>query len=168
MGRYDRQKGIDILLKAMARLEGQGFSLTMIGAPVIGRPSRIALPTGVEDLGWQPSEVVAAAIDRADVVVMPSRWEAFGFVALEAMRAARPVIACAVEGLPELVLDGETGLFCRPGCPDALADAIEAISTMDARSMGIRARRRYERDFTAERMFHRIDAVYRGEGRVLN
>jgi glycosyltransferase involved in cell wall biosynthesis len=93
---------------------------------------------------------VQAAIEDAAIVVVPSLGEGFGMVALEAMERARPVIASAVGGLPEIVADGETGLVVPPADPDALAEA----------AMGESGRDRALSMFTPERCVERIEELY--------
>jgi glycosyltransferase involved in cell wall biosynthesis len=119
------------------------------------------LPASIIDHGWRSPKEVEAAMADADVVVMPSRWEGLPFVAAEAMRAGRPVVAAAVGGIPEMVVDGETGALCAPGSPQALAEAVLRVAAMDIRQLGLNGRKRYGEMFTAEAMFHRMDAVYR-------
>jgi glycosyltransferase involved in cell wall biosynthesis len=159
VGRHDRQKGLDILMSAMAQLSKRGFDLTTIGAGVIGRRTVAEVPDGVRALGWQACHVVRAEMERCDLVVAPSRWEGFGLVAVEAMRAGRAVVATRVGGLPEVVVDGETGVLCAPGSAGALTDAILRAATT-ARRMGVAGRARFERLFTAERMFRETHAAY--------
>jgi glycosyltransferase involved in cell wall biosynthesis len=160
VGRYDRQKGIDLLLEAMEELRHDGYSLNCIGAPVVGKPAVEAFPSCATDLGWQAPERVREAIADADLIVVPSRWEGFGLVVAEAMRAARPVAATAVGGLTELVVDGESGVLYRPGSPQAIIDAVRRVGAMDIRQLGINARRRYESMFTAGQMVQGINRLY--------
>jgi glycosyltransferase involved in cell wall biosynthesis len=82
-------------------------------------------------------------IDRCGIVIMPSRIEPFGLVALEAAQRARPVIAAAVDGLPEVVRHGETGLLVPPDDVTALAAAIAELATDPdrARRLGAQAYR---------------------------
>src|SRR5262249_13075693 len=98
----------------------------------------------------------------AAIVVVPSLGEGFGMVALEAMERARPVIASAVGGLPEIVADGETGLVVPPADVDALADAIVAFADDLPRSaqMGQAGRVRALEQFTPERCVARIEDLY--------
>lgn len=159
VGRYDRQKGLDVLFRSMKDLAKDGFSLTTIGAHVIGEPVVGEVPEGVRDLGWRSPYVVRHEMRRCDLVVVPSRWEGFGLVAAEAMRAGRAVAATNVGGLSEIVVDGETGVLCPPSSPDALTEEILRAAPV-ARDMGIAARARYERFFTAERMFRETHAAY--------
>jgi glycosyltransferase involved in cell wall biosynthesis len=159
VGRYDRQKGLDVLARSMRDLARQGFSLTTIGAHVVGPAVVKDLPDSVRDLGWQPPSVVRREMAQCDLVIIPSRWEGFGLVAAEAMRAGRAVAATNVGGLSEIVVDGETGVLCPPSSPDALTEKILMAAPM-ARDMGVAARARYESLFTADRMFRETHAAY--------
>ena len=159
VGRYDRQKGLDVLLQAMNGLATEGFSLTAIGSPVIGQPSVDHFPRSVRNLGWQNRAVIQREMAECDLVVVPSRWEGFGLVAIEAMRAGRAVVATNVGGLAEVVVDGETGILCPAASPDALQAAIVRAAPF-ARQAGIAGRARYEHLFTAERMFRQTHAAY--------
>ena len=84
---------------------------------------------------------------------MPSRIEPFGLVALEAAQLGRPVVASAVDGLPEVVVHGETGLLVPPDDPAALARAIAVLldDPLRARALGAAARRRAETVFAWDR-----------------
>src|SRR5437763_1578635 len=70
---------------------------------------------------------VAAWLRRADLLVHPVRWEGFGLALLEAMLASLPVVATRVSSIPEIVLDGETGLLVPPDDPAAAAAAVEPV-----------------------------------------
>lgn len=161
VGRYDRQKGFDLLLKAMENLSNQGFTLTSIGGPVVGAPQLPPFPDQVANRGWQSPDQVHSAIDAADVIVMPSRWEGFGLVAVEAMRAGRPVIAARIGGLKEVVVDGETGVLHEPNSVQEIIAACLRLRDMDAAQLGRNGRGRYEKLFTSELMAGRVDALYR-------
>ena len=85
---------------------------------------------------------------------MPSHWEGFGLSALEAMIAGLPVVAANASSLPEIVIDGITGLLVEPRNPGALAEAILRLagdSSMRAR-MGAAGRRRALGTFSEDRM----------------
>jgi glycosyltransferase involved in cell wall biosynthesis len=159
VGRYDRQKGLDVLFRSMRDLAKEGFSLTTIGTHVVGRNVVKEAPAGVRDLGWQSPSVVRREMEECDMVIIPSRWEGFGLVAAEAMRAGRAVAATNVGGLSEIVVDGETGVLCRPSCHDALTEKI-LLAAPRSHDMGVAARARYESLFTADRMFQQTHAAY--------
>jgi glycosyltransferase involved in cell wall biosynthesis len=93
---------------------------------------------------------------------VPSLGEGFGMVALEAMERARPVIASAVGGLPEIVADGETGLVVPSADASALSEAIVALAgdLSRASAMGSLGRERALAEFTPERCAERIEELY--------
>jgi glycosyltransferase involved in cell wall biosynthesis len=105
---------------------------------------------------------VQRAIEDSAIVVVPSLGEGFGMVALEAMERARPVIASAVGGLPEIVADDQTGLVVPSADADALADAIVALAgnLPRAAAMGNAGRERALAQFTPERCVARIEKLY--------
>jgi len=162
VGRLDHQKGVDLLLDAVSSFQ-ETTHLRIAGASVVAdfESNTLASKLGnVEFLGWQDSRQVVSQIASADVVVVPSRWEAFGLVAIEAMRAGKPVIAAAVGGLPEIVVDGKTGLLIEPNDPAALKGAISSIQSADLVKMGELARRRFKKHFQAAQMADEVATVY--------
>jgi glycosyltransferase involved in cell wall biosynthesis len=115
VGRLAPEKGVEELAAAAS-----GLNLAVVG----DGPLRPLLPGA---LGFLSREEVGARLDRAAVVVCPSRREGFGLACAEAMAHGRPVVATAVGGLAELVVDGETGILVEPGDPEALRAAIDRL-----------------------------------------
>ena len=105
---------------------------------------------------------VPALLADLDVFVLPSLWEGFGLVLLEAMAAGRPIVASAVGPIPEIVVDGETGLLVPPGDPDALARAVVRVLRAPdlAAHLGRAGRARVEAHFGLDGMVARTDALY--------
>ena len=101
-------------------------------------------------------------LERADVFVHSSRWEGFGIVLLEAMLAGLPVVATRVSAVPEVVVDGETGLLVEAGDHAGLATHLEALLTDRERAaaLGEAGRQRALTEFSVGRMADRTLAVY--------
>ena len=111
------------------------------------------LPGRVEPRDW---------LERADVFVHTSRWEGFGIVLLEAMLASLPVVATSVSAIPEIVVDGETGLLAPAGDVRAIAGQLSALLDDPARRrvLGEHGLRRAREEFSVEKMTGRTIAVY--------
>jgi glycosyltransferase involved in cell wall biosynthesis len=167
VGRLIPVKGHLVLLRALAqaRTRVPGLVLELAGQG----PLEPALKSYVRELGLSDAvrflgfvSPVQAAIENAAIVVVPSLGEGFGMVALEAMERSRPVIASAVGGLPEIVVDGETGLVVPAGDAEALADAMVALASdlPRAAAMGEAGRGRAIESFTEDRSTSGIEALY--------
>ena len=113
VGRFDPPKGVDFLLKVFHEYEKdlQHIHLWIIGDNVVsdGKGIEKKNSDNITFLGWIPHEEVPAYYEACDAVIMPSRWEAFGLVAIEAMKYGKPVIVSNRGALPELVQDGVNG-----------------------------------------------------------
>jgi glycosyltransferase involved in cell wall biosynthesis len=114
-GRLSPEKGILELLEA-----ARGLSLVIAG----DGPLRDRVPGA---LGFVPHDRLLGLFERAAVVACPSHREGYGVVCAEAMAHGRPVVASAVGGLRDLVVDGETGLLVPPGDVAALRAALERL-----------------------------------------
>jgi glycosyltransferase involved in cell wall biosynthesis len=136
VGRIVPQKGFDLGLQAFARLRATGAAARLVVAgDGIERPALAAsaealgVADAVELRGWCDPAQVRALMAEATMVVMPSRYEPFGLVALEAGQARRPVVAFAVDGLVEAVDHERTGLLVPPEDVDGLAEAMRRLAT---------------------------------------
>jgi glycosyltransferase involved in cell wall biosynthesis len=166
VGRLSHEKGVDILLSALAQVADRGrYRVVLIG----DGHERAALERQTRDLGLDGVVEfrgmllnASAYLSEFDVVVIPSRLEGFGMIGAEACAASRPIIASRVGGLLDIVVDGENGWFVPPDDPAALALALERAAAEPAtlQRMGEAGRRRYEAYWRVETMAARIAQVY--------
>jgi glycosyltransferase involved in cell wall biosynthesis len=102
-------------------------------------------------------------LDRAEALIAPSQClETFGLNIIEAFARGVPVLASRIGGYSELVREGETGMLFPPGDEAALAAAVDKLAGDQNRTgMGRRARREFERRYSAERNYELLQSVYR-------
>ena len=160
LGRLDRQKGFDILLDAASRLS-IGVHFHVVGSSVREFDAAAqAVPANMTLYGWQSRDVAASFIAASDAVVMPSRWEGLPLVALEAMRAGKPILASDRSAMPEIVTDDVNGRLFPIVDGAALANLIRELSSDDLRRWGAAGRTRFEQEFTVERQSAEILDLY--------
>lgn len=174
VGRVVTEKGFDLAIDAFAALRHSSPASRLIvagdgpeRASLEARAGDHGLRDRVEFLGWVSPQDVPALINRATLVLMPSRWrEAFGIVALQAAQLARPVIAADVGGLPEIVQHEQTGLLFERNDTEGLTTAILRLlrDPDGAQQMGQRARRLAAERFRWEEQVDRLEAIYRQLG----
>ena len=150
-GRFNEQKGFDTLIDAMAQLDPARFTLMLggFGADDSALRARAAGLPHVRFIG--KIDDVPDFLSRCDVIVVPSRWEAFGQVVAEAKMAARAVLVADVDGMPEQI--GEAGVIADCSTAQSLALALAALPAQPLSAMGAAGRRVMQ---SAER--ERIDA----------
>jgi glycosyltransferase involved in cell wall biosynthesis len=154
-------RGLAVLARtvpaARAEIAGGGACLNELRA--------LAAELGVADRITFLGEVrdVPAVLARAALFVLPSRAEGIPLTLLEAMARGLPVVATRVGGVPEVVVEGETGWLVPPSDPDALAAAIAQVVDDPelGRRLGLAGRRRGERVFDVRRMVADYEAMYR-------
>jgi glycosyltransferase involved in cell wall biosynthesis len=127
LGRLVPEKGVQVLLQALPHLHALHPALTLVIAgagPLRPELEALAAPFGdrVRFAGFLAEPAKSALLARADLVVVPSLYEPFGLVALEAMAAGTPLLVSDVGGLADIVEDGVTGLKFPPGDAAALAE----------------------------------------------
>ncbi len=145
IGRHVPQKGFDVLLDAFASLAGDvtfGWDLVIAGdgpahGALLAQAERLGLGDRVDFVGATDRSMTVSLFKGSEAFVLASRHEPFGIVNLEAMAAGRPVVATSVGGVPEFVLDGETGVLVPPEDSSALAAAIRTLHDDPIRSAAL-------------------------------
>jgi glycogen(starch) synthase len=165
LGRLHPQKGVDVLLRAVATLPGVHLVLAGDGperAALHRLVDRLGLGDRVRFLGFVPRAQVPGLLAAADVLALPSRYEELGTAVIEAMRAGVPVVAADTGGVSATVTDGVTGLLVPPGQPAALAAALRRVMADGAlaRRLADAARQR-SRDYSWDALADRVLGVYR-------
>ena len=134
VGRLGRNKGFDLLLRAFARARlADDMQLVIAGdGPERTQLTELARTLGVQGrvqfAGWMDAATVAATMAEATAVVIPSRVEAFGIVALEAWRGGAPLVMTSRGGAAEFVRDGVDALLVDPTRVEDLAGALERVA----------------------------------------
>jgi glycosyltransferase involved in cell wall biosynthesis len=166
-GRLEEQKGQAVLLDALAALAERGNDFVVALAGEGSR--RAALEARASELGLNQRVCFLGAVDAlgpllraADVCVLPSLWEGLPLTLLEALARARPVVASAAGGIPEVVEDGVHGRLVPPGRPAPLAAALDDLQRRPeaARLLGERGAARVRTEFTWARVVEDFEAVY--------
>lgn len=161
VGRLVWYKGVDILLKAYAKMTYPDRTIVIMGnGPMRKKWERMAAGLNLKNVYFEGSvteEEKWQAMSHCDFLVLPStaEAEAFGLVQIEAMASGKPVINTALRsGVTEVSRDGVTGITVPPGDADALAEAMDRLAHDGGlrRKYGSRARKTVERKYTAERM----------------
>lgn len=165
--RLIEQKGIPHGIRAFGRIAeqfpdarlviaGEGNMRQSLEAEV----RALNLQDRVTFLGWRADG--ARVMAAYDIFLMPSLWEGFGLVMLEAMGHSLPIVGSAVSAIPEVVVSGETGLLVPPGDEDGLAESL-ALLLADAplrRHMGLLGQERLETHFSVDKMIDETVTLY--------
>lgn len=172
VGRIQPLKGLDVAVAALAQLDRDDAELVVVGGPSglngpaeLARVHALADDLGVRDrirfVSPQPHHLLSTWYRAADLVLVPSRSESFGLVALEAAACGAPVVASDVGGLRTIVAHGRTGLLVEPRDARAFADAVDALLADPARAdaMGAAGAAR-SRDFTWSTAAARLRRLY--------
>ena len=163
VARLDRQKGHSTLFAAIRQVHDATFVLAGDG-PEKDALAALAYESGIQDrvifLGDRRD--IPELLACCDLFVLPSIYEGLPLSILEAMAAGKAVVATAVGGTPEIVIDGETGVLVPPGDPAALAGAIQSLLSDPNRvqKIGSAGRALVAKEFSSDGMVERIHQVY--------
>jgi glycosyltransferase involved in cell wall biosynthesis len=170
LGRLAPQKGFDLALRGFALIEKvvPKARLMIVGEGVEEwalkqLASDLGIAEKVDFTGSVPPEDVYTVINKATMMLLPSRFEGLPLVALQAAKMQRPIISSAVDGLPELVVDQESGLVLKDNNPQDLAEAILSLlrGPEKAIDMGKALARRFEERFGFDHCVSRYERLYR-------
>jgi glycosyltransferase involved in cell wall biosynthesis len=159
IGRFDRQKGLDLLLQAFADPKLGHVTLWLIGGSTLGQKYSIPEQPNVKLIGWVPNTHIDEYICCFDAVIIPSRWEGFGLIALETMRNGKPVLASRTGGLAELVIDRVNGRLFNPGDAKDLTRVLLDISKSELARMGKMADEIFHTGFKVTDCYSRWSAL---------
>jgi glycosyltransferase involved in cell wall biosynthesis len=173
VGRLERNKGFDVLIRALEALAREkalpeGWRWVLIGTG----PMREALEARISSAGLNGRAILRGAVDKvelhgwyeaATVFVHPTLYEGSSIVTLEAMAHRRAIVATKAGGLPDKVMPGVNGWLVEPGDARALAQAIRAAvsSRGELDRMGAQSRALVEREFSWEAAADRVLDLYR-------
>ena len=145
-GRLVPKKGFDLLVQAWARVAGSvGVPLVIAGdgpeRPALERLARsLRVEGSVRFVGAVPHERLLGLMEAAVLCVVPSRQEPYGIVLVEAQALGTPLLATAVDNIPELVADGETGYLAAPSAEGLAAGILRAWRDPARAAVAVRAR----------------------------
>jgi glycosyltransferase involved in cell wall biosynthesis len=174
VGRLEPRKGIDVFLRSAITIlaEHPGVRIVVAGDANRPGPDGVTFPLwwarqGVrsekmlEFVGEVDDDRLSTLLDDASIVVMPSRYESFGLVVVEAMMHARPAVASAIGGIRELINDGKTGVLVPVDDSEALAIAVGALldDPVWAADIGQRARDHFVGHLTSKVAAGRLEQV---------
>ncbi len=170
VGRLEKLKGVDILISAVAQLDERDFTLLIVGGDeratdlkqeLMAQAAFEGISANVRFIGAVAHDDLPAYYSAADVCVVPSYYESFGLVAVEAMACGTPVVASRVGGLVSTVTDGVTGYLIPWRCPEPFAEKLEVLlNNPELRAnFSVAARRSVER-FRWRSVALRVAEVY--------
>ncbi|TAJ11731.1 MAG: glycosyltransferase family 1 protein [Planctomycetota bacterium] len=167
VGLLNAAKGQDLAIEMLARDGCRDLHLLVVGhgeerAALEALAAARGVAARTHFLGWRDD--VPRLLAACDFVLLPSRWEGMPYIVLEAFAAGRPVVAAAVDGATDLVVDGENGYLAAVGDADDLARATRQMlgaSEREREACGRRARARVLDGYTVDHMVRGLVDVYR-------
>jgi glycosyltransferase involved in cell wall biosynthesis len=160
VGRYHEAKGFDTLIDYFGNTN-ESVCLYSAGGARLNNEISFDVSNNIVELGWLNPKQVQYLYESVDVVIVPSRWEGFGFVAIEAMRSGKVVIGSDRGGIPETIVHGETGLLYH------FEDGVEAVLSQllqcekrKLEVMGRRGREIFLDKFTIIKTHEKLKRVY--------
>ncbi|MFY2858690.1 glycosyltransferase family 4 protein [Mycobacterium sp. THU-M104] len=169
LGRLEYEKGVHDIIAALPRIRRShpGTSLTVAGTGtrqnrLVEQARKHRVLRSTRFVGHLGHPELLAALHRADAAVLPSHYEPFGIVALEAAAAGAPLVTTNIGGLGEAVINGTTGVSCAPRDVAGLASAVRSVldDPVAAQRRARAARERLTSDFSWQTVAEQTAQVY--------
>jgi glycosyltransferase involved in cell wall biosynthesis len=160
VGRYDKQKGLDILLDLFAKNHFENIRLYIIGGSVL-EDIELKIPQNVIEIGWIDNKDIDYYYQQFDAIIVPSRWEGFGIVAIEAMKNKKAVIVSNRGALPEIVINNENGYVFSLDNKEELVYILQNLNKEDLVNMGKKGYDLFKNNFQSEHMNESILKLYK-------
>ncbi|RJF58409.1 glycosyltransferase family 1 protein [Serratia inhibens] len=160
VGRFDFQKGFDVFERIMPALEKIGCHLTAVGEGVHNNGAFSKKLPATTYTGWLTAEQLKPYFEHSDVLIIPSRWEGFAMVPLEAMSYGLPVISSNCTSFPEMVVENITGYMFDFDHPEEIIGFLESNTKEDWQRMGSNGRALFLKKFTATNMIYNTKKIY--------
>lgn len=160
VGRFDYQKGLDILLKSLSKVDKKlinyKITLTLVGETV-NNNENIEFPSSLKNInmvkkGWLNSKELEKQYLINDLLVIPSRWEGFAMVPLEAMSYGLPIIASDIEAFKEIIVHNENGLLFKNENHESLENVLINLHELNLNVIRDRALNNFTNKYTEELM----------------
>jgi glycosyltransferase involved in cell wall biosynthesis len=162
VGRLDKQKGFDVLKQAYEKASQQRSDLLLhvVGEGVLSsRDRQVRSEANVCAYGWLSPAELETVFASCDIVIVPSRWEGFGLVAAEALRAGRPILVSDRGALPEIVTEGQTG-FVVPLTATDMANALMRLRKQSLVQMRDKCREEFLGRFHSDRFVREFTSLF--------
>lgn len=159
VGRFDKQKGLDILLDFFREYNNENIKLYIIGDSVLDGKN-IEVPKNVTTIGWVDNNQIDSYYNLFDAVIIPSRWEGFGLVAIEAMKNKKAIIVSNRGALPDLT-DSDNGYIFDIQKLETLKKILDSVSKEKLREKGHNGFELFNKKYTSSRMNKEIIESYK-------
>lgn len=159
VGRFDHQKGLDILLDFFSHYQNEKIRLYTIGDSIL-KNTDLIIPDNVVSIGWINHDEIDSYYNLFDAVIIPSRWEGFGLVAIEAMKNAKAIIVSDRGALPEFVGNDNGYVFSLENL-ESLKDILDHLDKKELIVKGLRGLEEFNQKYTSNRMNQEILDLYK-------
>lgn len=167
VGRFDFQKGIDILINAINILDKEQLKLrynfTIIGTSVNNDQKYSFNETkniNIKQIGWLDSKALERQYLSHDLIILPSRWEGFAMVPLEAMSYSIPILASDIDPFREIIKDNHNGLLFKQCSAEDLAKVLKDINNKNLNRIKLEAYKNFMKNYTDEVMNKKTVDLY--------